>query len=378
MSILDDISELNERFENLIRDARLNEKTLKKFQAFEIALMHSESPVEFFDALLHQSCTDFGWDNVSVILLDRDYGIRRLLNHGGDDLDQNRHIIFIEEIEQLAAIFPDSSVPLLMAYDPELHDSFFNDEIGAPASVALLPLKHKRQLVGSFNIGSLDESRFTANVATDFLSHLAAVITVCLDNILSREHLKFLGLIDNLTGVNNRRFFEQRLKEEAARILRSGAPMSCLFVDADHFKHINDTYGHPVGDQVLRHIAQVIREQVRTIDIVARYGGEEFTVILLQTGEQKALEVAERIRNRLEHSPFLTDEGENIKLTVSIGIDTLFPEHCNGDIKDIVHGFMSRADQALYTAKNDGRNRTICYSSIPDNHQSENKQHATY
>ena len=92
MSILDDISELNERFENLIRDARLNEKTLKKFQAFEIALMHSESPVEFFDALLHQSCTDFGWDNVSVILLDRDYGIRRLLNHGGDDLVPGQNV----------------------------------------------------------------------------------------------------------------------------------------------------------------------------------------------------------------------------------------------------------------------------------------------
>lgn len=367
MSILDDITELNERFENLIRDARINEKTLKKFQSFEITLMHSESPIEFFDTLLNQSCTYFGWDSVTVILQDRDYGIRRLLNHTGEELDHIKHIIFIEEIEPLAAIFPDNGIPLLMAYDPELHDSFFPDENEAPASIALLPLKHKRHLVGSYNIGSLNGTRFTADVATDFLSHLAAVITVCLDNILSREHLKFLGLIDNLTGVNNRRFFEQRLKEEAARILRSGTPMSCLFVDADHFKRINDTYGHPTGDQVLRHIAQVIREQVRTIDIVARYGGEEFTVILLQTGEQKALEVAERIRSRIERSPFLSDEGENIKLSVSIGIDTLIPEHCNGDIKDVVSEFMARADQALYTAKNNGRNRTICYSSHLEN-----------
>ena len=369
LSILDDISELNERFESLIRDARLNEKTLKKFQAFEIALIHSESPLEFFDTLLNQSCADFGWDMVTITLQDRDYGIRRLLNHAGENLDENNHILFLEEIDPLATLYADSKTPLLMAYEPDLHESLFPDVFQAPASVALLPLILKRRLVGSFNIGSLDEARFTANVATDFLGHLSAIITVCLDNILSREHLKFLGLIDNLTGVNNRRFFEQRLKEETSRLMRSGLSMSCLFIDADHFKKINDTYGHATGDQILRHIAQVIHEQVRNIDIVARYGGEEFTVLLLQTAEQKSMEIAERIRHKIEHNPFLTEEGKAIKLSVSIGVDTLTSEHCTGEIKDITRQFMSRADQALYTAKDNGRNRVFSYSACTDDDQ---------
>ena len=136
----------------------------------------------------------------------------------------------------------------------------------------------------------------------------------------------------------------------------------CLFVDVDHFKQINDTYGHPVGDQVLRHIAHIIREQVRTIDIVARYGGEEFTVILLQTAENKAMEVAERIRNRIERQPYLKDDGQAITLTASIGVNTLQPEDCTDDLRKNAQQFVGRADGALYTAKNTGRNKTVCYT----------------
>lgn len=362
MSILEEISELNERFESLLNDARLNEKTLKKFQSFEIALINSDSPAEFFNTLLEQSREDFGWDEVTVALVDQDHGIRRLLTHSGDVLEENSEIIFLEDPAALSGIYNNSSGPLLGLFDPGSHELLFPGAIEAPASMALLPLLHKHKLAGSFNIGSLDEHRFSRNVATDFLRHLAAIITVCIDNILSREHLKYLGLVDNLTGVNNRRFFEQRVKEEVTRVQRTRAPMSCLFIDADHFKRINDTWGHAIGDQVLRHIAQVIREQVRTIDIVVRYGGEEFTVILLQTARDRALEVAERIRTRIEHDAFIADDGRSIRLSVSIGIDTLMPEDCNGEIREVIEALLTRADEALYAAKNQGRNRTVCYA----------------
>ena len=362
MPILDDISELNERFEALINDARQNEKTLKKFQSFEIALINSDTPAQFFDTLLNACRDNFDWCQVTVSLLDRDYGIRRLLNHTGDELEHNPDILFLEDVGVLTTIYPGISLPRLGPFDPELHDLLFPGDTGAPASVALLPLIRKQQLVGSFNIGSMNETRFSENAGTEFLSHLAAIITVCIDNLLSREHQKYLGLIDNLTGVNNRRFFEQRLREETARVKRSNTPMSCLFIDIDHFKQINDTHGHPIGDQVLRHVAQILREQVRTIDIVARYGGEEFTVILLQTGENKASEIAERIRSQIERSPYLTDTGERIALTASIGINTLTPEDCGNDLKSVAQQFVERADQALYHAKNSGRNRTVFYS----------------
>ena len=363
MSIIEDISELEERLQALFNEARQNEKTLNKFQSFEIVLINSESPSEFFTTLLQKSRADFDWDEVTISVVDKDFGIRRLLTHAGDVLEENSDIIFLDDITPLRSIYDSATGagPVLGPFDAEAHDLLFPGEIAAPASVALLPLLHKHELAGSFNIGSMDEDRFTDSVATDFLEHLAAVITVCIDNLLSREHLKYLGLIDNLTGVNNRRFFEQRLKEETARVRRSQAPISCLFVDVDHFKRINDSYGHPVGDQVLRHIAHIIREQVRTIDIVARYGGEEFTVILLQTPESRALEVAERIRNRIERQPYLKDDGAAITLTASIGVNTLLPEDCTDDLPGSARKFIERADEALYTAKNTGRNKVACY-----------------
>ena len=364
MSMLDHISELNDRFESLLEHARKNEKTLHKFQAFEITLINSDSPADFFHTLLRTSRDEFNWSQVTVVLVDKDYGIRRLLSHAGNELENNPDILFLEDPEILTSIYTDKTTPILGQFEPEIHEIFFPGGTVAPASVALLPITRKHQLAGSFNIGSMDENRFNDYTGKDFLTHLAAIIAVCIDNHLGKEHLKYLGLIDNLTGVNNRRFFDQRLQEETARVNRSKTPISCLFVDIDHFKKINDTYGHQVGDQVLRHIAQIIRAQVRTIDIVARYGGEEFTVILLQAGEKKAREIAERIRATIEQENYYSDSGQRIPLTASIGINTLLPEECLSDFKAVAKQFVEHADQALYAAKNGGRNRTVCSSSI--------------
>lgn len=366
MSLLDDIAELNLRLGALFEEARYNENTLKKFQTFEIELINSDTPTGFFQTLLIQSRQDFNWDITTIALVDSNYAIRRLLSHSDEVLEQNSDILFLENAEPIASLFQNVARPVLETFDPDRHDCLFPAELHAAASVACLPLFHNHRLAGSFNIGSLDEKRFNPDHATDFLAHLMAIITVCLDNLLSREHLKYLGLIDNLTGVNNRRFFEQRLKEETARTARTNSPVSCLFVDVDHFKKINDGYGHQTGDQVLRHIATILRDQVRTIDIVARYGGEEFTVILPQTGLEKAYEVAERIRNCIEQTPCIIDDRNSISLTVSIGVNSLLPDECGADIHATGREFVERADQSLYFAKKSGRNRTICYSSIPE------------
>ena len=364
--MLDNITELNERFETLMEHARRNEKTLERFQQFEIALIYSESPAEFFNTLLKSCRLEFGWDQVTVTLVDTDYDIRRLMSHAGNELESNPDILFLEDPGVLTSIYKDISMPLLGPFDPEIHEIFFPGGTVAPASVALLPITRKHEAAGSFNIGSMNEARFNESTGKEFLQHLAAIISVCIENHLAKEHLKYLGLVDNLTGVNNRRFFEQRLQEETARVNRSKTPISCLFVDIDHFKKINDTYGHQTGDQVLRHVAQIIREQVRAIDIVARYGGEEFTVILLQSGANKAWEIAERIRTTIERGNYYSDSGQRIPLTASIGINTLLPEDSHTDFKAVAKQFVERADQALYAAKNSGRNRTVCSSILAD------------
>lgn len=156
--------------------------------------------------------------------------------------------------------------------------------------------------------------------------------------------LMFSSTTDELTGAANRRRLETYLAETAAK----NQPFSIIMMDIDHFKKVNDTYGHGVGDEVLRHFARVVQKLIRPDDLLARYGGEEFTVICMANIEQAA-RVAERIRGSIESAPAKTSAGA-IKITASFGV----AEYREGDTPESVK---ERADQALYRAKQSGRNR---------------------
>ena len=178
-----------------------------------------------------------------------------------------------------------------------------------------------------------------------------------------------MGLTDPLTRINNRRFFDQRLSEEIGRSVRANEPISCLFIDIDHFKSINDENGHQQGDFVLREVAQLIREQLRNCDVIARYGGEEFAVLLANTPEQVAWDVAERIRGSIDQYSFhLPETSKTIQVTVSIGIATLAALQGLEDVVKLGHFLVENADQALYDAKSDGRN---CIKSFQATHHQE-------
>ena len=152
--------------------------------------------------------------------------------------------------------------------------------------------------------------------------------------------------VDGLTGLNNRRSLELRLEEEYSRAARYGKDFSVLMVDVDHFKKLNDTFGHMAGDSVLRKVAQTIQEASRNTDYTARYGGEEFAVILPHTGEEGAFIIAERIRKAVQNMRW-----EQGHVTVSIGTATWRSKEMSG--ADLI----KEADKALYRAKETGRNR---------------------
>jgi two-component system, cell cycle response regulator len=166
------------------------------------------------------------------------------------------------------------------------------------------------------------------------------------------ESVEF-AITDALTGLHNRRYMERHLTTLADQAKTAGRPLSVLVADIDHFKSINDSYGHAAGDNVLREFAVRFRRNTRGIDLACRVGGEEFIIIMPETELEKATQVAERLRDCIASEPFQADPQTRLQVTASVGIATL--ERCD----DSLEGLLKRADGALYAAKRDGRNRVV-------------------
>ena len=169
------------------------------------------------------------------------------------------------------------------------------------------------------------------------------------------QQLKQMSDTDPLSGVGNRRYFKRVLDQESARARRLAQPLSLLVLDLDHFKRINDAHGHPVGDRVIRHFADLCRSDLRDIDVIARIGGEEFAILLIGSALGPAVEVAERIRRQVESSAVPGSGDSVVSFTVSIGVAQLQADADNVDL-------FGDADSALYAAKRSGRNRVMASS----------------
>jgi diguanylate cyclase (GGDEF)-like protein len=170
------------------------------------------------------------------------------------------------------------------------------------------------------------------------------------------EQLRKNAITDVLTGLYNRRHLEDRLATEISRAHRYRQPLSCVMFDIDHFKQVNDTYGHDCGDKVLMAVAKLAKEHERASDIVARYGGEEFVMLLPNTASQAAHHVAEKLRKGIAGMQISSADGNAVSVTASFGVTEL-PQHTEGGITS--SELLSAVDVALYQAKSMGRNRTV-------------------
>lgn len=182
------------------------------------------------------------------------------------------------------------------------------------------------------------------------------------DLLLRNRALAEASSLDPLTGLYNRRFVLDSLEAEMNRAVRSGAPVSVLMLDLDHFKSVNDNHGHAAGDLVLRLVGSVLKENCRVYDVPARYGGEEFCLLLPDTAVENSITVAERIRTRLESKSIAYRDGSTLRITASIGVAAL-DENDSGEA--FGHSaLIDRADRALYAAKNRGRNRVVPWREL--------------
>jgi len=343
----------------LLGEAERNQQTLRRLQSLEIDILGCESLPALLELLMHESRPRCGWDRVSLFVHDPDYDIRRLLDHVGCAPETFPDLVLLDNPERLGALHGRRRTPTLGRFLPGRHADLFRLTAEPVASVALLPLERGGRLIGSYHLGSLSPDRFPRDAADDFLRHLAAIVAVCLEMAVSRAQLQYLGLTDALTGVNNRRFFDQRLPEEIARSQRAGTAVSCLFIDVDHFKRLNDRHGHQAGDLALRALAERVRASLRQADVLARYGGEELAALLPQAEQDQAVEIAERVRERIAGSPLAIGDGLTTSLTVSIGVATLAPDGPSADPSALGERLVQAADRGVYQAKAAGRNRVV-------------------
>jgi diguanylate cyclase (GGDEF)-like protein len=333
-----------------------NEDKMRRSQQRELRLLQAEDLESLLREMLDGLRSSYGLKYVSIVLCDPDHEIRHLLLAAGTPAESFENLVIVESLTGMAPQYVALNRPWLGSFAACDHQLLFPGAEGL-ASVALIPLLHRRRLFGSINLGSADAGRFTREHATDFLAHLGVIASFSIENGVNRARLLRSGFTDVLTGWHNRRYLQLRLAEELARARRNQTQLACLMLDVDHFKRINDTFGHVAGDAVLRELANRIDAEVRASDVSARYGGEEFVILLPRTEASAAVGLAERIRRAVSASPYVLPGGSSVTVTASIGIAGILPSAKANDLKTIGEALIARADVALYRAKSAGRDQ---------------------
>lgn len=354
------IEKLRADIDDFMEHARQNEKTHQRLQQFECILMEKDNFGDFLDSIINQYRDSFALSRVTLLMLDREHEVRRLLEKLGlRDPFRNDMILIHNEDLMSELVHPNSQVRL-GAYRASEHAGYFRHHSEPPASVAILPLIRHGKVIGSLNLASDDPDKYTADKGTELLSRMASIVGVCFENVINYHRLENVSLTDSLTGISNRRYFEKRLFEEIKRVMREDQPMSCLLLDVDNFKKVNDQYGHPAGDKVLQSLAEIVGSYTRTQDVFARYGGEEFVLLLPNSDMENSRQVANRMCDAIRNTPVDIGGGKQLNITISIGLSELTPKLCEmNEPEQVAKRLVHEADKALYKAKHQGKDQVV-------------------
>ncbi len=348
--------DLKKRLAELTAEAAHNAAILKRTQSRELMLLRAEGLSQLLREMVEGLRDSYGLDAVRVVLLDPQHEIRHLLIAGGDRPEEFRQVVFTDSLIGLAPQLTNLQRPWLGPYLGADHHLLFGGG-GDLKSIALVSLPRKDRAIGALCFASRDPTRFTRHHGTDFLAHLGAVAGVCIENAINNARLLRAGITDFLTGWHNRRYLQQRLKEEMGRAQRNAMSIACLMIDVDRFKAVNDAYGHLAGDSALREVAHRVEAQIRSMDTAARFGGDELSVLLPETTALEAATLAERVRGAIAAEPIALTAQIERTLTVSVGVAALSPGRHETDLAALANRLLADADAALYRAKALGRNR---------------------
>jgi len=333
----------NELVEQLIHTHKLEDASTKQTEALSSKLDLKELSSVAVDLLLQQT------DASSGCLIARiDGELTTLANFGISDTDSilgNERVHRALETGQMQTV----RVPESISVDAVVGDF-------KPRQVVIQPISYEAESLGVVVLAS--DTMFGKD-AMWVLDLFNKGMGLALNNAITHTKLQTIAAMDPLTGVFNRRLGMRRLREEFQRAEREKTQLGVAMFDIDHFKRVNDTYGHLVGDRVLVNVADAARNVLRESDIMLRYGGEEFLVVLPGTAAADAKTVGERLRSAVEACSVVEGD-ETISVTVSVGLSDYHPDHIKVE-EDLV----KKADDALYTAKESGRNKVVCSQNEP-------------
>ena len=349
----DQFEVLGEGFNRMARGIRKREERLKKHNEVARLLMSTLDLKELMERML----------NIAVNVTESHMGIVYLSEEDGTKLVPRVIYGTKTELRQLnmGEGYPGRAAMENKKFIIDLPRRAVDEvlELGfvktPPSEIAYIPLSYQERILGVLVLGSIH--RYTEEEINLF-DYLANQISIALDNAIMHQRIQELSITDALTGLYNRRYLNARLEEEWARSLRHNQPLSIILSDVDNFKSINDTYGHDKGDEVLKGVAQIIKNNVRKEDLAARYGGEEFVVVLVDTGVEEARLFAERIREIVKSHTY---DWMGRGATISVGVAT-YPKVKTGTYEELIQA----ADQAMYKAKVSGKDRVIVYEKDHD------------
>ncbi|MFH1061798.1 MAG: sensor domain-containing diguanylate cyclase [Candidatus Omnitrophota bacterium] len=298
-------------------------------------------------------------------LLTRQQGTEEFIYEAGHNFDSNtlKSTRFSENDEIIQSVVKTKKIHTFISdiFGGDSNIRYFLKEerttyLSQLGSLALIPLIMEEEVWGIIVVFCREGSAAHIKNDESFFRLLVTQASIALGSAIHRD----LASVDKLTQLYNRTFLQKRMKEEIEFCNRQLLPLSLMMLDIDHFKVINDTYGHQEGDMVLKKIAQIISKSVRLTDICARYGGEEFVIVLpgIEEIANDKFSIAEKLRQGVENSDFVVLGDKHIKVTISVGVTVRrYPSDKDLGMNELIQ----RADQLLYKAKKEGRNR-VCYA----------------
>jgi len=334
--------ELSSRLERTAFESKL-------FREIDTAITSTFELPEILSLILQVLTTLVNTQGVSVVLVEESDGTLRIAEHHGlSGKDVENFYIYYAKLQD--SIFQD----IMQKKSPYFFDG--TEELFMPIILSV-PLISRKKVIGFLNIHSMYKEMQLTQDKIELINALASQASIAISNAQLFQALREQAIIDPCTNLFNFRYFQQKLDEEITVYNATKEPLSLIILDIDHFKNVNDTYGHVYGDAVLRELGNILKRNVRSEDSVCRYGGEEFAIIFPHCVQDVSLRIAERIRSRIEDTSSHDRRGTfKDPITVSIGVTEYEPELSKTS-------FIQRADNALYYAKNNGRNMVAGYDS---------------